>query len=149
MKPSEVRSRILSEHVELRAMLDEIDGLVGRFESEPELAAPLREKGLALYARLAAHLDLEDEILAPALRQGDASGPRRAERLSHEHHEQRELLKYLVGRLAENARPTLLMVRELRNFAQLLREDMKHEESTLLSERALHDGSGPAGGGRG
>ena len=35
--------------------------------------------------------------------------------------------------------PTLLVAREVRNFAEYLQNDMAHEESTLLSAAALPD----------
>ena len=121
-------------------MLTEIEDLAERFErGDAVVAHSLRQTGLALHGRLCAHLDLEDEILAPALQELDARGELRADRLAREHHEQRELLQYLLERLKEETRPTLLVARELRNFAQLLRSDMEHEEETALREDLLRD----------
>ena len=140
LKPSEVRGRILGDHADLRRMLAEIEDLAERFErGDAEVARALRDHGLALHARLCAHLDLEDEILAPALQNADAWGEVRAERLAREHREQRELLQYLLERLREESRPTLLVAREFRNFALLLRSDMEQEEETALREDLLRD----------
>jgi Hemerythrin HHE cation binding domain len=135
---SEVRQRILDEHEELRGRLGEIEALLAHFEAGHEAAgAELRERGLALFARFAAHIDLEDRSLAPLLRAAGAAGEARADRLAREHREQRELLQYLMRRLASQPQPTALIAGELRNFAGYLRTDMAHEEETLLAESAL------------
>jgi hemerythrin-like domain-containing protein len=140
VKPAEIRRRILAEHRNLRAMLDVVEPLTQRFErGEDAEAKELREETLSLYETFAAHLLHEEATLEPALRAQGKDGERLADRLAHEHHEQRELLSYLVSRLKANRRPTLLMAREVRNFAEYLRNDMAHEESTLLSAAALPD----------
>jgi hypothetical protein len=89
---------------------------------------------MALYETFSAHLLHEESALEPALRLRGEEGARLAERLAHEH---RELLQYLTSRLRESPYPTLLVAREVRNFAEYLRNDMAHEESTLLSAAAL------------
>jgi hypothetical protein len=115
-------------------MLDEIEQLSRRFErGEDGVGESLREHGLALYQCFAAHLAMEDTILAPALQNSGAEGQRAAARLGHEHHEQKELITYLLGRLDQQRAPTLLVARELQNFAEYLRLDMKYEETTVLS----------------
>ena len=94
---------------------------------------------MALYETFAAHLLHEENTLEPALRARGAEGAKFAERLAHEHREQRALLAYLVSRLEEHPVPTLLVAREVRSFAEYLHHDMAHEESTLLSAAALPD----------
>jgi len=127
-----VRERILREHAELRTRLGEIDALLSDSERNAEaVVTRLRERGLALYRRLREHIDLEDRILAPALRAGGCD--ERADDLEREHAEQRELLAFLVGRLGEQQRPAILTVRELRGFVDYLSEDMANEEAVLLS----------------
>jgi hemerythrin-like domain-containing protein len=134
MDAGEMRRRILDEHGSLRALLDQIEPLADGFEkSGPMGAASLRDAALGLYESFATHLRNEEATLEPALRARGAEGARLAERLVHEHREQRELLTYLLGRLADNRHPTLLVAREVRNFVEYLRLDMAHEEATLLS----------------
>jgi iron-sulfur cluster repair protein YtfE (RIC family) len=134
VKPAEIRRRILADHAKLRAMLDALVPLAQRFERGEDVDAKwLREEALALYETFAAHLLHEESTLEPALRARGEDGERLAERLAHEHREQRELLGYLTSRLRESPHPTLLVAREVRNFAEYLRSDMAHEESTLLS----------------
>ena len=48
-------------------------------------------------------------------------------------------MRLALERLSEESRPTLLVARELRNFAQLLRADMDQEEETALREDLLRD----------
>ncbi|UCE84709.1 MAG: hemerythrin domain-containing protein [Deltaproteobacteria bacterium] len=140
MKPSEVRKRILEEHAALRRLLAEVEGLAERYEDgSADLAPMLLERGRTLYESLAAHLDVEDAYLAPALRAAGAEGERRAESLAHEHREQRELLRYLLGRIHELQRPTILIAREVRSFVGYVRVDMEHEEKTILSEAVFRD----------
>ncbi len=62
-----------------------------------------------------------------------------AEELRNEHQEQREVLTYLLERLLDANQPQILMVNDLLNFAAWLRDDMRHEEETLLHEDLLRD----------
>jgi len=134
----DVGSRILAEHSELRGRLDDIDALVKRAEEGSVLAGEeLREAGLSLYALFAAHLDSEDRTLVSELRAGDSAATARAEQLAREHREQRELLRYLVGRLEQQSVPTLLIARELRHFSEYLRQDMKQEDEMIRVEGLL------------
>ncbi len=134
---AEVRDHVLAQHAELRKRLDEICALANRFESgDASVGANLRQRGLALYERFAEHLDFEEAQLEPLLRAREV-GRRHADHLLREHQEQRELLQYLLGRLSRQPLPTLLVARELRNFAEYVRLDMAHEEKTLLDEALL------------
>jgi hypothetical protein len=137
---SEIRSNIVGQHAELKELLVEIEALAKRFEHAVEtgdVGAELREKGLALYQKFGAHLDSEQALLEPALRQVGPEGERLAHRLRSEHREQRELLKYLIARLEHHPEPTILIARELQNFTGFLRFEMVHEEETMLSEAIL------------
>jgi hypothetical protein len=66
-----------------------------------------------LYDKFGAHLDSEQALLEPVLRKSGLVGERLANRLRNEHHEQRELLKYLMARLEQQPEPTILIAREL------------------------------------
>jgi hemerythrin-like domain-containing protein len=141
LRPTEVRRRILEDHGKLRAQLDALVPLAQRFErGDEQQAERLREGALALYETFASHLLHEESTLEPALRARGPEGERLAERLAHEHREQRALLQYLTTRLKEHPQPTLLVAREVHNFAEYLRQDMSHEEATLLSAAALPEG---------
>lgn len=142
MSNAEIRTRILDDHSMLRGRLDRIEALANRFETGgSEVGKELREEGLALFEVFAAHLAYEDAQLVPALRMLPEKGGELATRLEREHREQRELLHYLVGRLATENRPTTLVARELQAFSSYLRIDMSHEESTILEGGILDDAS--------
>ena len=140
MRASEVRQRILDDHQLIAIMVSEIRDLALRLEAgEKELAGKLRERGQILFDRFCQHIDLEDTILIDALREADAWGKERADELENEHQEQREVLTYLLARLLDPTQPEILMVHDLLNFTEWLREDMKHEEETLLHKDLLRD----------
>ena len=139
MEPTQVRDRVLAEHTRLRELLDELVAQIERFESgSPEVGAELRSMGMAFFEVFAAHIGLEDSVLVPVLRELE-DGERRAERLAREHLEQRELREYLMGRLRNHDRPSTLIARELRSFVEYVRQDMQHEEETILREDLLRD----------
>jgi iron-sulfur cluster repair protein YtfE (RIC family) len=138
---SEIRSEIAGQHAELKELLGEIETLAKRFEQSagntPAVGNQLHSLGLALYEKFGAHLESEQALLEPALRKAGPEGERLADRLRNEHHEQRELLKYLIARLEQHPEPTILIARELQHFAGFLRFEMAHEEETMLSAAVL------------
>jgi iron-sulfur cluster repair protein YtfE (RIC family) len=139
-----IRREILAQHAELRQLLHAVEDVAKRFEEvsgeDPELGKTLQERGLALYDTFGRHLDREQELLTPALQALGAEGERLLNRLEHEHHEQRELLKFLLGRLRQYPHPTIVIARELQNFGGFLRFEMNHEEEALLSPEVLRSG---------
>ena len=140
MKPSEVRRRILDDHAELRGMLRDLAVLSKRFEEQhAEAGRALRERGLRLYARLATHIGFEDSVLPLMLQSAGTRGDKLAERLAHEHKQQRELIRFLKGRLCAASEPPEQIARELRIFAGYLALDMAYEEEMMLTERLLRD----------
>jgi hemerythrin-like domain-containing protein len=133
MDPKAVRDRILDDHGRLRDQLGAIESLAEQFEKlGAEVGAELCELGIALCEVFASHLSFEDAQLSPLLRAIPGKGDALADRLAREHREQRELLRYLVGRLEQESRPTTLIARELTSFCDYLRQDMEHEEANLV-----------------
>jgi iron-sulfur cluster repair protein YtfE (RIC family) len=139
MEPSEIRSRILGDHERLRGDLDRLEALVGDARAGSAARASLLIDTEALLARLRAHMHWEESYLLPALREADAWGAERAEQLTRDHREQSELLDFLNVRLREQARPIALLVREVEQIIELLRNDIRQEEAELLDERVLRD----------
>jgi iron-sulfur cluster repair protein YtfE (RIC family) len=139
---SEIRNEIAGQHAELRELLGEIEILAERFEKSTESDADhgrgLRDRGFVLYDKFGAHLNSEQALLEPLLRKSGPMGERLANRLRNEHHEQRELLKYLMSRLEQQPEPTILIARELQHFAGFLRYEMENEEETFLSLSILN-----------
>ena len=140
MRESPVRREIVAQHDEMRELVRMVEDLAQRFEravgDDPSLGSELHARGLELYEKFGAHLDREQELLEPLLRSSGAVGEKLARRLVNEHHEQRELLKYLLRRLSQYP-PTVLIARELQHFAGFLRFEMDQEETTLLTPSVL------------
>jgi iron-sulfur cluster repair protein YtfE (RIC family) len=139
MKPSEVRARILSDHDRLREDLERLESLVGELAAGRTAPTAVRADSVALVARLYSHMRWEESYLLPALREADAWGAERAERLMRDHREQRELLDFLNARLHAQAQPEALLARDVQHLIVLLRDDMREEEAELLDERVLRD----------
>lgn len=140
MKPSEVRKRVLSEHDELRELLEQLERAARAvLQGHASAADELRERTRSLEERLRAHFELEERILAPALREADPWGPERVERLDEDHVRQRAMLDGLRGAAVHPQRSVLELALLAWGFARLLREDMEEEERLLLSEQLLRD----------
>jgi len=140
MRPSEVRSRILSDHETIRAMLVAVDRVCDEtLRGESHLAGPMRLEGEALLERLLEHMRWEDQYLRPALLAADSWGLERAERLDRDHREQRELLHYALGSVQDQGHSPMVVARQLLDLVRLLREDMDEEEELLVNERVLRD----------
>ena len=137
MQPSEVRRRILEDHERLRRELERVEDLARELVEGMPISA-LKAEAEGLVKRLLAHMQWEEAHLLPALREADAWGAERAERLVHDHREQRDLLAFVLGRLRHTT-PAAIVARDLVHLADLLREDMQGEENDLLDERVLRD----------
>jgi hemerythrin-like domain-containing protein len=142
MRPSEVRSRVLSDHEVLRELLEQLEALAGeisRPEPDRDRVDRLRGEADAFLARLREHMRWEEAYLLPALREADAWGQERADRLIADHREQRELFDFILSRLHDRGRSDAMVAADVRALIGLLREDMEHEEAELLDERVLRD----------
>jgi iron-sulfur cluster repair protein YtfE (RIC family) len=140
LAPSEVRERILGEHEALRERLTELTELVTRdHDDEAQALARIRAKLKELYETLAKHIDLEDAILAPALRETDAYGPDRADSLLSHHREQRRDIARALDALVQEQASLEELTREVKRFDAELRGDMEHEEKAVLDPKLLRD----------
>jgi acetyl-CoA carboxylase beta subunit len=84
------------------------------------------------------HMSLEDRQLAPILRDADAFGPIRAERLAEDHARQRVELETLLRRV-EQAADTPELVRRTRGLVEAVRADIAYEDTAYLGEGLLRD----------
>ncbi len=138
IKPSEVRARVLDEHVQIRAMLAELESLARRaLDGDTHGGAQLRVKAIELYRRLDAHMSLEDAFLYPAICDADAWGHVRGERMKEEHVRQRAALCQLAE--FESRGDTAALVGALRRLVTDIRDDMCSEERELLNPDILRD----------
>ncbi len=134
----EILECVLADHEALRGMLVRVEVLARHvLQGRLRFAKELREQFMVLDARFREHLELEEQILAPALLASDAWGPDRVERLHEEHARQREVMTetWHAGRRGE---PNILVFALLAwGFARMLREDMAEEERISLNDRVL------------
>ena len=138
IRPSQVRARILQEHATLRVKLDSIALLIEELQAGSAAAfTRALTKAQALYRDLRAHIDFEDELLGPALRDIDSWGPLRADRLASHHREQRQQLRTLAER--SNSESPEGLAGLLTSLIQELRTDMLFEERDVLSADLLRD----------
>jgi hypothetical protein len=91
----------------------------------------------SLYRDLREHLDFEDALLTPALREVDAWGAVRAAELERHHIGQRQSLHALAERCRSESPAEL--VQTITTVVAELREDMAHEDRELLSSDLLRD----------
>jgi len=138
MKPSEVRARVLDEHVQIRAMLVEVESNAGRaLSGDAHAREQLRPMALELYSRLHAHMCMEDSLLYPAICDADAWGHVRGARMREEHTRQRAQLSQLAN--VEWRATFAELVEAVQKFVKDVREDMCNEENELLNPELLRD----------
>jgi hypothetical protein len=139
MKPSEVRDRIASEHVAMRARLDALDETLRELRQGEASWQAAVVQCQALHDALLAHLELEDAVLVPALRDIDAWGPVRADTLVRHHRMQREELRFVLKYEANSQGDTLALAARIAHLLDDLRTDMAHEDREILSRDLLRD----------
>jgi hypothetical protein len=140
MRPSQVRERVLRDHVELRQRIDEIERLARDVVSnERRHIGGLRARAEELLAALAEHMRWEDRHLAPTLEDSDAWGPERADMLCEDHREQRAFLSGVIERLQDQRVPTVALAANLLDLVARLNRDMEEEEALFLDADLLRD----------
>jgi uncharacterized coiled-coil protein SlyX len=139
--PALVRSQVLAQHVELRALLERAlgsgglaDAATGQLDMD-SLATSVRE----LCARFKAHLTFEEEALKPVFAVIDAWGPERVRDLETEHARQRRELDTLVARV-QSGDDVEQMALALRGLAADLLRDMEEEEQGCLRASLMSAG---------
>ncbi len=138
LRPSAVRRRISEEHVVLRSIIDQVEELARQvIAGEKDALTALRIETRDLYQRLRAHIDVEDQILGPALRQTVGFGKEREEQLLSHHAEQREQLTTELAELDNVEGPPL--AERIVTFIGDVRDDMSREDRDLLNPQLLKD----------
>ena len=135
--PSHVRSQVLDQHVELRALLERA---VAHLESPlgPDAGmtgAIVQEVSQCFLA----HLAFEDETLKPVFAVLDSWGPERVRDLDTDHARQRRQLAGLVAKLESKA-DVLDVAEALRGLVTDLLRDMEEEEGGCLRATAMSSG---------
>jgi hypothetical protein len=144
---SGVATRILQDHALLRPILRETRFLADRVaKGDTEARAALRAFALMLYEKLVAHIELEDRILAPVVRNIVGWGPSLHAEMIQEHARQREQLKRDIADLRIGCICEERVAQSIDGFVESLMRDMEAEERRLLlrpdllAESPLSDG---------
>jgi iron-sulfur cluster repair protein YtfE (RIC family) len=133
-----VRQEILTQHMELRRLLDCTNRLVRASAPQSEYVRRLRSGAAVLLRSLERHMAYEEAALVPILRETDSWGSVRADRLIEEHVRQREELRTMADVAAEESDGRSIGLALQALVADVL-ADMKHEEASLLNAQVLHD----------
>ena len=144
---SGVANRILQDHALLRPILRETRFLANRVaKGDTEARKPLRAFALMLYEKLVAHIELEDRILAPVVRDIIGWGPSLHDDMVREHARQREQLQSDIADLRIGCICEERLAKSIDGFVESLMRDMEAEERRvllrpdLLTESTLSDG---------
>jgi iron-sulfur cluster repair protein YtfE (RIC family) len=129
---------VLAEHLWLSEKIARIErSATAVLGGSNRHVAELRERARNLCESLQFHLATEDEILVPLLRELDAWGEVRAERVKSDHQAQRQEIAEL-RREAEDDDP-ISLAKSVLAFSGALRADMEHEEKLSLGQDLLRD----------
>lgn len=149
MAPSQVRSVIMAEHTHLRRLLDLAEESAERVLSGggfgDDAVQAIREQAAHLRTALFAHLELENRVLVPAIREVPAFGPQRADQMLLEHAEQTKMVDGTLMLLDDRNQPAAALAAEVKRLVQGLRRDLDVEEEALLNEFLLRDEMIPDG----
>ena len=140
MLPSEVRHRILQDHETIRSRLDKLTAPIARIRSGDHQAARVfSQRGCSFLELFLAHIELENWLLVPALREADAWGDVRADRVLREHREQTAEVRSLLEAFADPFASSRELAKQLEDFVDALELDMATEERMLLGPDLLRD----------
>ncbi len=143
LSPGALRSLILGQHERIRGLLslleDKATHMLASVTPHPRALKETRQLALALCSVMASHIELENRILAPALAGLDAWGPVRAQQLRAEHEDQLVRLRAYAQALRRRTSSGAELAASAWELVMLLREDMQHEEASVLAADLLTD----------
>jgi hypothetical protein len=121
-------------------MLEDTRGRVREgLESQLPSWKRLRREGEKLGLALERHTLWEERHLVPVLRDADAWGVQRVQRLRQEHAEQRRILSLLLERLRDERRSPRCIAGDLLELGSRLECEMQREEQEALSPDIIRD----------
>lgn len=143
LSPGALRSTILDQHAQIRRLLwaleDKATYSLSSVVPRPKELRETRKLALSLCSVMESHIDLENRVLAPALESIDAWGPVRARRLREDHAEQLARLRGYAQALRRRAQSGAELAALAWELVMILREDMEHEEESILCAGLLAD----------
>lgn len=132
LAPSVVRQIILNEHNQLREKLSAIETSINT-KGFPNLATLVQE----MISFLLKHMENEEKILLPSLKDIDAWGAVRVDRLNKDHKEQRQEIQNLLDLLKREK--IAQSIPAVQKFVSQLLLDIVQEEQDFLSSDLLKD----------
>ena len=143
MEAEKIRRRILDEHTRISGWLAELEHLAGRLRTgEPGIVDVVAERARNFRTFFLSHLDLEERILAPALRRAGGESTAIADRLLEEHAAQRLLVDRFASGTAAESKAPVDVAKAVDDFVADIRADMRAEESVELDPTLLFDPEG-------
>jgi len=138
LSPNEVRELVLADHKALRVRLTLLRRAVINAQDKGDARA-LLEMLPSLLDHLGAHLDLEDQVLAPTLRTIDAWGEEREKRLADEHTEQRAWIGQSRANIERDREDLNQISARALTMIDRIEADMEHEEAHVLDPALMTD----------
>ena len=130
MHPSKLLSELMKQHDALRAMMDHCDALADALDEGRGDASQLTREVAKLRLAFDAHNKFEEQLLRPVLREIDAFGEVRIERMVADHIGEHHAVREQLG-----DGPTAM----LRSAIDQLRVHLQAEERYFLSSKVLRD----------
>lgn len=132
MTPSEVRKTIQQEHLDLRDKLSHLEKLIAKKEH-----SQIEKTFKDFSEKFVKHIENEERILIPALRNTTGWGDVRGDMMKNEHISQRERLKNLTSTIAQQNFNKYSP--ELEDFIRAIYADIDKEEKDFLNPNVLKD----------
>ncbi|HEY0839596.1 MAG TPA: hypothetical protein VGD74_05375 [Vulgatibacter sp.] len=139
MDPSQVREHILAEHGRLLSLLENAEKAALQVREDPESYPRLREVAAHLESELGDFYDSQEEMLEPVLRQTDAWGDVRAERLEDYLRGQRLAVDAACREVEAGELPPWRAADELEELVHVVRTGLFRAEQSFLREDLLRD----------
>ncbi|HEU4611806.1 MAG TPA: hemerythrin domain-containing protein [Kofleriaceae bacterium] len=128
--PSKLLAELLSQHESLRKMMDHCEELADELDAGKGDPLALTREVAKLRLAFDAHNKFEEQLLRPVLREMDAFGDVRIERMFSDHVTEHREMRAQLGSDATNA---------LRATIDSLRVHLQAEERYFLSSKVLRD----------
>ncbi|TNF59771.1 MAG: hemerythrin domain-containing protein [Deltaproteobacteria bacterium] len=138
LMPSEVRTKVLSQHREIEQMLSELEAGVAQLGQGGVDAEQVKRAAYALRGILELHMNFEEAHMVPAINEADGFGPERVRHLHADHAQQRQELDRLVDTIREARSPDDLTA-SVKRLADMLRNDIEEEEREYVTDKLLRD----------
>ena len=131
MTPSKLLAELMQQHDGLRAIMDRCDELADQLDIGKGDPGALAREVAQLRIAFDAHNKFEEQLLRPVLREIDAFGDVRVERMFIDHVTEHRTMRLSLGDGTTNA---------LRGAIDNLRVHLQAEERYFMASKVLRDG---------